>query len=348
MPDYLRQPVRMIRLIGTICVLILLVVAPAAPASAGPANATTTHVVAWGETLYSIARQYGASPASITSANNLANPDQLYAGQTLIIPGSGGAAVSANPTSGGRHVVQAGENLYRIGLKYSVTVEAMMTANALVNADQIYVGQVLAIPGTGGVLPAANSIPASSVKTHVVKVGQTLSGIASLYGITAWGLAQANNISNPSLIYAGQVLIIPNGAAAQAKPAPPAATIPAATLSDGKQIIVDLSEQRTYAYKNGQLLRSFLVSTGLPVTPTVTGDFAIYVKYDSQTMTGPGYSLPGVPWVMYFYRGYGLHGTYWHDNFGQPMSHGCVNLTVEDARWLYNWAPIGTAVRVVW
>lgn len=63
-------------------------------------------------------------------------------------------------------------------------------------------------------------------------------------------------------------------------------------------------------------------------------------------MSGPGYYLPDVPYVMYFYRGYGLHGTYWHNNFGVPMSHGCVNLRTEDAAWLFDWASVGTPVTV--
>jgi len=88
------------------------------------------------------------------------------------------------------------------------------------------------------------------------------------------------------------------------------------------------------------------VSTGLPGTPTVTGRYSIYQKAASQAMSGPGYYLPNVPWVMYFYRGYSFHGTYWHNNFGHPMSHGCVNMRTPDAKWLYDWAPIGTLVVV--
>jgi lipoprotein-anchoring transpeptidase ErfK/SrfK len=64
-------------------------------------------------------------------------------------------------------------------------------------------------------------------------------------------------------------------------------------------------------------------------------------------MWGPGYDLPNVQWVMYFYRDYSLHGAYWHNNFGQPMSHGCVNMRNEDAKWLYDWAPEGTSVMVI-
>lgn len=60
--------------------------------------------------------------------------------------------------------------------------------------------------------------------------------------------------------------------------------------------------------------------------------------------SGNYYYLPGVPSVMYFYQGYAIHGTYWHHNFGQPMSHGCVNLTIEDAKWFYDWAEVGTTV----
>jgi len=63
-------------------------------------------------------------------------------------------------------------------------------------------------------------------------------------------------------------------------------------------------------------------------------------------MAGPGYYLSDVPYIMYFYDGYGLHGTYWHSNFGTPMSHGCVNLRTEDAGWLYDFTSIGTLVYI--
>jgi lipoprotein-anchoring transpeptidase ErfK/SrfK len=63
-------------------------------------------------------------------------------------------------------------------------------------------------------------------------------------------------------------------------------------------------------------------------------------------MSGPGYYLPNVPYVMYFHGGYGLHGTTWHANFGHPMSHGCVNLPTSEAEWLFNWAQVGTMVNI--
>jgi lipoprotein-anchoring transpeptidase ErfK/SrfK len=111
-------------------------------------------------------------------------------------------------------------------------------------------------------------------------------------------------------------------------------------------IDVDLSEQMTYAYEGDTLVASFLVSTGTWQHPTVTGQFHIYVKYEYADMAGPGYYLPNVPYVMYFYSGYGLHGTYWHSNFGTPMSHGCINLSIPDAGWLFYWADVGTLVNI--
>ncbi|MBM3124296.1 MAG: hypothetical protein FJZ87_04385 [Chloroflexi bacterium] len=111
-------------------------------------------------------------------------------------------------------------------------------------------------------------------------------------------------------------------------------------------IDVDLSQQRVYAYAGDTLVNSFVVSTGTWQTPTVTGKYKVWIKLRYSDMSGPGYYLPDVPYVMYFYKGYGLHGTYWHNNFGTPMSHGCVNLTIPDAEWLYNFSSVGTVVNV--
>lgn len=109
---------------------------------------------------------------------------------------------------------------------------------------------------------------------------------------------------------------------------------------------VDLSDQRMYAYEGDTLVKTFIVSTGTWQTPTVIGRFKVWIKLRFADMSGPDYYLKDVPYVMYFYQGYGLHGTYWHNNFGVPMSHGCVNLTIPDAEWAYNFAVVGTVVNV--
>lgn len=111
-------------------------------------------------------------------------------------------------------------------------------------------------------------------------------------------------------------------------------------------IDVDLSEQMLRAYEGKKLLRSFLVSTGKAQTPTPIGIYHIWIKLRYDDMSGPGYYLRNVPFVMYFSGGYGIHGTYWHTNYGTPMSHGCVNMEPESAEWLFNWAVPGTKVEV--
>lgn len=109
-------------------------------------------------------------------------------------------------------------------------------------------------------------------------------------------------------------------------------------------IDVDLSEQKVIAFEGLRPVRSFIISSGVPRTPTVTGTFRIRTKVRSQTMSGGSvaegdyYYLPNVEWVQYFYRGYAFHGAYWHDNFGEPMSHGCINMRNEEAQWLFEWA----------
>ena len=115
---------------------------------------------------------------------------------------------------------------------------------------------------------------------------------------------------------------------------------------DQRWIDIDLSEQRLYAYEGREIVRSFLVSTGTSQTPTPVGLFSVWIKLRYDDMAGPGYFLPDVPYTMYFYSGYGIHGTYWHDNFGTPMSHGCVNMVTEEAGWLFNWSHVGILVNV--
>lgn len=87
-----------------------------------------------------------------------------------------------------------------------------------------------------------------------------------------------------------------------------------------------------------------VISTGKAQTPTYPGIYAIQRKYSQDRMRGDDYDIPNVPHVLYFDRGYALHGADWHNNFGTPMSHGCVNLPLGNAEWLFDWAKIGTTV----
>jgi LysM repeat protein len=376
-------------ILGVVALVFLSPVFRPAPTAAQTGQ---THTVQAGENLFRIALRYGFTVEYLAAANGITDPTRIYAGQVLIIPDSAEAVPAAVPASdagqpvvpadpvfsGGDlgilpaasspaaaaapvyHTVQRGETLASIGQAYGISWGDIAAANGITNANRIYAGQQLIIPGAsapGTAAVAPPVVPASTTpttttgqRTHVVKAGEHLAAIASAYGVSWPAIAAVNGLSDPNQIYAGQTLIIPDsdtGLGLYAQPntwAPPA--VPPPTITTGKQIVVDLSDQRVYAYENGVLVRNVLVSTGLWGTPTVSGDYRIYLKYDSQLMSGPGYYLPGVPWVMYFYQAYSLHGTYWHSNFGQPMSHGCVNMPTSEAAWLYTWAPIGTPVRV--
>jgi lipoprotein-anchoring transpeptidase ErfK/SrfK len=178
---------------------------------------------------------------------------------------------------------------------------------------------------------------------HVVERGQELGLIARAYNVSVNDIVTFNDLGNPDLIYVGQVLRIP----APGLYTPTAADAPPAPTAAGRAIVVSTGDQRIYAYENGQLVRSHLVSTGRAETPTVLGDYNIYVKYVADDMSGPDYFLPQVPYTMYFYQGYAIHGTYWHNSFGRPMSHGCVNLPADESAWWFSFADVGTLVRVI-
>lgn len=237
------------------------------------------------------------------------------------------------------YIVQPGDTLIGIAARYGIPPAQLAAANGLRWNAWVYVGQRLLIPGT---IQTPIVSPAPGGSTHVVQRGDTLSSIALRYGTTVAALMAANQLANPNLIYVGQRLVIPSGASTPA----PAPHPPPVTGYGGKWIDVDLTYQLLRAYVGQTLVFQTFVSTGLPATPTVVGTYRVYAKYVSAPMSGPGYYLPNVPYIMYFYRGYALHGTYWHSNFGRPMSHGCVNLSVADAEWLFNWAEVGTPVVV--
>lgn len=321
-------------LVGVLLAQALLVASPAY------AQSPTVHVVRRGETLYSIARRYGVSVGAICAANSIADPRLIYAGQQLVIPGTGGSGAPA-PSSGGTHVVQPGENLYRIALRYGTTILALAKANGISDPTQIRVGQTLVIPG-GAEAPAAPSSPPVAGQTHTVRPGETLSAIARRYGVSVWVLARANSLANPSLIVPGQVLVIPGSS----NPSP-------APSGSGKRIVIDLSEQRLYAYQNGVSVYAFVASTGKPGSRTRTGTFSILDKYPNAYASTWDLQMPyfmGIYWAGSLENG--IHAlpilsngqTLWAGYLGTPVSFGCIILSTENARTLYYWADVGTPV----
>jgi LysM repeat protein len=334
-----------------------------------------SYVVQRGDNLYRIAQRFGITTESLAEANGITDPSRIFAGQQLIIPNFDTTGlVVENSLVGGTpatHTVTYGESLQSIANLYGMTIEQVMQINNITNPDLIYRGQALTIWAntptealtTAPIVEVSIDAPIESApvevlpvepapNTYTVQPGEHLAQIARRFNVNWTTIAQANNLTDANQIFAGQTLNIPGSdfvadLGIVEAPALPVYDAPPPTLYVGKQVVVDLSDQRLFAYDNGVLVRAVTVSTGLPGTPTVLGDYNVYVKYPAQTMSGPGYYLPDVPDVMYFYQGYALHGTYWHNNFGQPMSHGCVNMPTEESDWFFNnFVDVGTPIHV--
>ena len=107
---------------------------------------------------------------------------------------------------------------------------------------------------------------------------------------------------------------------------------------------INLTKQRLIAWEAKQPVYAVIISTGKKTTPTPPGIFTIQSKHRHGRMQGADYDIPDVPYVMYYNRGYAIHGAYWHKNFGTPVTHGCTNVAVDHAEWFFNWTSVGTPV----
>ena len=344
-----------------LCLVLFTAFAPAAAAD-------TTYTVKAGDNLSNIAKQFGVDTSAIIAANKISNPNVLYVGQTLVIPGASGTTTTtttapAATTDAAAYVVQPGDTLSAIADKYGVSVFDLAAANNISVVNYIYVGQTLRIPGKKAAASAtptnapATAAPTSTPQgnTYTVQPGDSLSSIAAKTGVSVETLIAVNSIAEPNYLYVGQILTLSGTAKPVPTKAPPTA-IPTGGAGNGggsvasgragKWIDVNISQQRLTAYEGSTAVFTSLASTGVATHPTVLGTYNIQRKYLADNMSGPGYYLPNVPYTMYFYSGYAIHGTYWHHNFGTPMSHGCVNLPTEAAGWMYNWSPLGTPVYV--
>lgn len=116
--------------------------------------------------------------------------------------------------------------------------------------------------------------------------------------------------------------------------------------SNSRWIVINLSNQQLNAWEGDTLVYSASVSTGRSDEPTPIGVFAIQQKSERAWMQGETYDIPNVPYAMFYSGSYAIHGAYWHEQFGSPVSSGCINLPVDQAAWLFDWANVGTTVIV--
>ncbi len=119
----------------------------------------------------------------------------------------------------------------------------------------------------------------------------------------------------------------------------------------GKRIYISIGAQRLAYFENGRMVDTFLISSGLSRTPTPVGTFPIMAKipvirYRGTNSNGTIYDYPNTKWNMRFFPSYYIHGAYWHNAFGTPRSHGCINVSYDNMEKLYNWAEVGTPVTI--
>jgi LysM repeat protein len=328
------------RVIAVPLLVSAVLLTPVPLVAASPEQQGTIHVVQAGEHLTMIANRYGTTPQAIASANNLLNMNLLYVGQRLTIPGTGSEPAQSNSY----YVVNRGDTLTAIAARYGTTTQALVEANGLASANLIYTGQRLIVPG-GGSAPAPST---STTGYYTVQAGDTVSSIAVRHGVTAWAIVQANHLANANFIYVGQRLVIPGGSAPAPAPAPQ-------TASSNKRIIIDLSEQHMYVYQDGALLYSWVTSTGMPGAETIPGNFEVLNKLPNAYAYTWGLQMPY--WLGIYWAGSlenGIHALpimangqlLWEGYLGQPVSYGCIILSTEHARILYNWAEVGTPVDI--
>ena len=412
--------VRFARVLTVIAVVAIL----AFGAVAQPAHAQNqVHVVRRGETLSSIATRYGTTTQAIVRSNGLPNPNYIYAGQRLVIPGasnSGAASSGASqPGSGPTYTVRRGDTLFSIATRHGTTVAAIMQANRL-STYLIYVGQRLAIPGNSGTANSSGAVSSGagqtgSGQTYTVRRGDTLSAIAARHGTTVAAIMQANSLRS-SVIYAGQRLTISGaGSSGTANSSGPASssgsgqtytvrrgdtlsaiaarqgtTVAAimqanglssytiypgqrlklsdagssstvnssgAVSGSGKRIVIDLSAQRMYVYQNGQLLWNWVVTTGSAGQATAVVHYNVLNKIPNAYANTWNLQMPywlGIYWAGSLQNG--IHALpiqangqrLWAGYLGQRVSFGCIILSTQNAKTLYNWARVGIPVDIVW
>lgn len=195
-------------------------------------------------------------------------------------------------------------------------------------------------PAVAGLAPLVNR-PAEDGTVVTDSTGDVLREVAA--GMSGRELGDTSTVASD---FAAQ---LSSGNAAFALPVTEVAPV-ITTLF--RRIEVNLSEQRAYLFENEQVVQSWYISSGKDGFNSSTGDFRIQAKLASQNMGNPDltkapyYYTQNVPWVMYYNGDEALHGAYWHNNFGNQMSHGCINMPVDAAAFAYTWAPMGTEVSV--
>lgn len=229
-----------------------------------------------------------------------------------------------------------------------IVLATLLVFVAPASAAPLEDGAVAAAATTGRISTSASYVnvrsgPSTSNKSvGILRNGATVTILGSVSGQAVnRGNSTWYNIGSGRFVYSGLVTVNKPATLPEEKPA---VDKPAATGERWIEVIV--SQRKLIAHQGDQVVLTSLVGVGKARTPTVKGTFYIRTKLRSTSMSGPGYNIAYVPYTMYFFRGYAIHGAPWVKQFGGAVSHGCVNVNVADAAWLFNWASVGTRVYI--
>ena len=288
----------------------------------------------------------GAVQAGLTDAFAAAGAQAELAAAAAPVPAEGTTGV-ADTTAASLNGMLDSAGFY-VGAERTVPVDRATLASWLTVTPAAQ-GTFEISADAGAIQAAVDGLPASvdraavNSTTIVNQSGKVLS--TPREGVVGRQLETTDGIANA---YAEQL------ASGNAVYALPVKEVAFATTSLARLLEVDLSEQRLYVKENGAVVDSWLISSGLPNTPTYTGHYTINYKTSVQTMNGfdrdaqgnitGTYSTPNVRWPMYFNGGQAFHGVYWHNAFGTQRSHGCVGMPESRAKQIYDWAPYGVDV----
>lgn len=357
--DRLRRVFVLLLLVSMWTSSLLAMAYPArAQAPDGPSNGI--HVVEAGETLNSIARTYGTDVKTLLQLNDLDDANLLYVGQQLVVAGENRRNQPAGQGEDRRSEGENGQPPQRAGVAWDAQPQDRAGSGPSVswsNPDGSPVEWAGEEPEAADhAWPSSDDAQNSWERQTPQRQYEDESEQAPATGSVAWSSPSDNDDQDEGWedVTSGRQGVAwepergprsPNNSDSdrQASYQPEESSRQGAPSGE-KWIDVDLSEQRLFAYEGDSVVRVFSISSGATKTPTVTGSFRIYAKIVEQDMSGGSvaagdyYYQEDVPWVQYFFEDYSIHGAYWHNMFGQRTGHGCINMRVEEARWLFDWA----------
>jgi LysM repeat protein len=300
-----------------------------------------THVVAAGETLSEIARQHGTDVATLLELNGLSDANFVYSGQQLVVSGRSGnqarrqdAEVESEQPN--RQQQNSGWEPQNAGAPYQRAGVAWEPESVQFSPYRDPKPRQVGHEGD-------ESVEDEEARyTRPDDSWEPPSSQRSRYNPEWEGVHDESRAYRPGDAYEPKSSWEPQSNAQSGREE---------ELSGEKWIDIDIGDQVLTAYQGDTAVRTFTISSGSKRYPTVTGSFRTYARIELQDMSGGSqaagdyYFQPDVPWVQYFFEGYAIHGAYWHNQFGTPIGHGCINMRVEESRWLYDWTGV-TGIRV--